>query len=351
MTGLIVRKLGQEHVRWSESSERAWDGLTTAGMGRMAHGAWLRVAILSVGLTVVGVVSALAGRSEPGWSGKVVGVSDGDTIKVMRDGRAVKVRLHGVDTPETGQPFGKAAKRVTSLLVYGKVVRVVPVDRDRYGRVVARVALGRGKWLDHALLRAGVAWHYRRYSKDPVLARLEREARQVRRGLWADASPQAPWAWREQRRERGKTPGSVRGPSTAKPRPGAAHQAQGDPRTQAAPIQGNTSSKRFHRRGCPGYGCKHCTRTFQSAKEARRAGFTPCGTCFRASAGQGSAPRPPAASPAAPPDGPLHGNTNSKKYHRPACPAYRCKHCTRRFTDEATARAAGYAPCGRCGHR
>jgi endonuclease YncB( thermonuclease family) len=61
-----------------------------------------------------------------GFSGKVVGVSDGDTITVLRDRTPVKIRLRGIDCPETGQDFGSRAKSVASELAFGKVVTVHP---------------------------------------------------------------------------------------------------------------------------------------------------------------------------------------------------------------------------------
>lgn len=87
------------------------------------------------------------GRSSPSTSdgrvgehaGRVVGVSDGDTITVLVDRREVRVRLAEIDTPEHGQPYGTRAKQVLAELVFGKQVRVAEVDRDRYGRVVGRV--------------------------------------------------------------------------------------------------------------------------------------------------------------------------------------------------------------------
>ena len=54
------------------------------------------------------------------WSGKVVGVADGDTITVLRNKKQVKIRLYGIDTPERGQAFGKKAKQFTSDMVFGK---------------------------------------------------------------------------------------------------------------------------------------------------------------------------------------------------------------------------------------
>jgi len=75
------------------------------------------------------------------FTGKVVGVSDGDTIKVMRQGRAVKVRLHGIDCPEKRQPFGTRAKQYTSHMAFGNEVTVQVKTTDRYGRTVGEVIL------------------------------------------------------------------------------------------------------------------------------------------------------------------------------------------------------------------
>mgnify|MGYP001765834058 CR=1 FL=1 len=122
-------------------------------------------------------------------------VHDGDTISVMQEGRAVRIRLHGIDCPELHQPFGRAAKQTASSLVFKRDVRVVPVDVDAYGRLVADVYLG-SLHVNLELVRRGFAWHYTRYSRDAALAAAEREARSARRGLWADSDPIPPWAWR-----------------------------------------------------------------------------------------------------------------------------------------------------------
>ena len=72
-------------------------------------------------------------------------------------------------------------------------------DHDRYARIVADVRLPDGRSLNREMVRAGLAWSYRRYSNDPELAGLEAEARAARLGLWADPHPVAPWAWRSNR--------------------------------------------------------------------------------------------------------------------------------------------------------
>ena len=91
------------------------------------------------------------------WSGKCVGIADGDTIRVMHQGKAERIRLYGIDCPERGQDFGTRARKFTSDMVFGKVVDVEPVERDRYGRTVAWVSVD-GKSLNRELLRAGLGW-------------------------------------------------------------------------------------------------------------------------------------------------------------------------------------------------
>ncbi len=79
------------------------------------------------------------------FSGKVVGVNDGDSIRVMRNGKAEPVRLQGIDCPEKRQPFGTRAKQFTSEMVFGKDVTVKETGRDRYGRTLGDVMLSDGR--------------------------------------------------------------------------------------------------------------------------------------------------------------------------------------------------------------
>ncbi len=134
------------------------------------------------------------------FTGRVVGVSDGDTITVLHNGKGERIRLHGIDCPEKRQAFGNRAKQFTSTLVFGNTVTVQVMDRDRYGRTVAEVLLPDGRSLNRELVRAGLAWMYRRYTNDQSLSDLEEEARVARRGLWADPNPIAPWKWRIMRK-------------------------------------------------------------------------------------------------------------------------------------------------------
>jgi endonuclease YncB( thermonuclease family) len=146
------------------------------------------------------------------FTGQVIGVTDGDTISVLRAGRREVVRLLGIDAPERRQAYGERAKQHAAALAFGKVVAVEAPGRDRHGRLLAEVRLPDGRSLNQELVRAGAAWWFRRYSTDPTLARLEAEARGARRGLWSDPAPVPPWEHRRGRRldavpERRRAPG------------------------------------------------------------------------------------------------------------------------------------------------
>jgi micrococcal nuclease len=128
--------------------------------------------------------------------GRVVGVTDGDTLTVLRTRQAERVRLQGVDAPEKRQAYGERARRFTADLAFDRTVTVRTAGRDRNGRLLGEVVLPDGRSLNQELVRAGYAWWFRKYSRDGRLARLEEEARAGRRGLWADRSPEAPWDFR-----------------------------------------------------------------------------------------------------------------------------------------------------------
>jgi micrococcal nuclease len=97
-----------------------------------------------------------------------------------------------------GQAFGTTAKKFTGDLAFGKTVNVRVRDIDRYHRMVAEITLPDGRMLNQGLVRAGLAWWYRKYAKsDAELHRLETEAREAKRELWADPNPVPPWEWRK----------------------------------------------------------------------------------------------------------------------------------------------------------
>lgn len=124
-------------------------------------------------LTFAYIVLAAAGfaQSQQDYEGLVVAITDGDTIKVMHDGVAERVRLNGIDCPEKKQPFGTKASQFTGELAFQKVVTVQVKGKDRYGRTIADVLLPDGRILNHEVVKAGFAWWYRKYApRDEVLA-------------------------------------------------------------------------------------------------------------------------------------------------------------------------------------
>ncbi|MFY7953916.1 MAG: thermonuclease family protein [Armatimonadaceae bacterium] len=210
------------------------------------------------------------------FSGRVVGVSDGDTITVLASGnRQVKVRLDGIDAPESRQDYGQRAKQLASDLVFGKQVTVTTKERDRYGRTVGSVTVG-GVDVNLAMVSAGMAWWYRQYAPgNAALERAESSARAARRGLWASSSPVPPWEFR--RGGRGSSSGvlfpggSAKGRSGGGDVPGAA-----TPAPSAASLYRTTSGKKYHRDGCSGL---RRSRIPVSLSEAVSLGLGPCGLC------------------------------------------------------------------------
>lgn len=149
---------------------------------------------------------ALAAISLPAtaaqFTGKVVGVADGDTLTVLTAGNVqVKVRLSAIDAPEKAQPFGTRSKQALSDLCFGKTAVVESSKKDRYGRTVGAV-LCDGKSVEAEMLRSGMAWVYRQYAKGRwELYAIEDAAKSAKRGLWADPNPVPPWEWRKAKRK------------------------------------------------------------------------------------------------------------------------------------------------------
>ena len=90
------------------------------------------------------------------FSGKVVGVTDGDTKTVMHNGKGERIRLHGIDCPEKRQAFGNRGKQFASALVFGKTVTVQDHGRHRYGRTIGDVILPDGRIVNWELVKAGM---------------------------------------------------------------------------------------------------------------------------------------------------------------------------------------------------
>lgn len=139
-------------------------------------------------------------------SGRVVGVSDGDTVTVLTaEHHQFKIRLSGIDAPEKKQPFGARSRETLSRQIFGQAVTVEWFKTDRYGRILGKIEID-GIDANLEQVREGSAWVYTQYLRElPVEDRklyleAQRLAKAERRGLWLDDQPEPPWQWRRETR-------------------------------------------------------------------------------------------------------------------------------------------------------
>lgn len=157
-------------------------------------------------ISIVFLLLSLTSSAET-ISGRVVGISDGDTVTVLDSANTqYKIRLSGIDAPEKKQPFGQVAKKTLSDLIYDKHVDVSYSKSDRYQRVLGKILLA-NQDVNLEMLKSGMAWHYKKYQKEqPFEDRIsyhnaETAARNQKRGLWVETNPIAPWDFRKAKRE------------------------------------------------------------------------------------------------------------------------------------------------------
>lgn len=210
-----------------------------------------------------------------GMTGTLDTVIDGDLITILNRGKEVEVRLYGVDAPEKTQPFGQNAKNFIGAMASDKELWVKTIRKDTNGRTVGLV-FANGINLNEQLVSQGYAWVLRQECATESFCaewvRLETNAKDSRKGLWANTNPAPPWEHRKNR------PGSSGGkaielagvPSipvkTATDGPAAYH--------------GDTGSRLFHSAGCKDFNCPKCTVSFQSITEALDAGYRPHRDCI-----------------------------------------------------------------------
>lgn len=263
------------------------------------------------------------------FTARVVGVHDGDTISVFDGTKQTKIRLEGVDCPEEGADFSQRAKQFTSDLVFGKDVQIIGKELDRYDRLVARVTVNE-RDTSLALVEAGLAWHYKYYSDDPVLAAGEIIARAKKLGVWSLPNPIPPWETRVGTQARSLLESSA-----------------------AARYHGNSKSRVYHSPGCQHYTCANCTVQLSSKEEAARVGFRPHEQCVGSAAVAQSA-RPLMSSAPSSPSGAnssgtmYHGNQDSRVYHAPGCQHYSCKNCVVVLSSKEEAGQRGFRPHSQC---
>lgn len=225
------------------------------------------MAVRTIGILAAAVI-ALACVTPAGaamvLSGRVVAVADGDTL-TLRDAsrRPQRIRLAAIDAPESDQPFGAQATEALTALCLGRHARAHAAGRDHYGRVVATVHCN-GTNVNAELVRRGLAWVDRQHARrDASLADLEQAARMARRGLWSDAAPIAPWAWRRAEQ-------SAAGTQRAPP-----------PSDKRGAIRGNRRSNIYHLPDCPSHAAVTPANrvSFRTEREAVAAGYRKAANC------------------------------------------------------------------------
>lgn len=139
--------------------------------------------------------------------GKVISITDGDTFKILDAAKQQhRIRILGIDAPEKGQPYSKAAKKHLSQLIAKKTVCLEPSETDKYQRTISKVILNDVD-IGLALINSGYAWHYKKYmSNQPeadqaLYAAGELQAKLSVIGLWSEPNPVPPWDWRTGKRK------------------------------------------------------------------------------------------------------------------------------------------------------
>ena len=214
---------------------------------------------------LLGILALAAAGDE---AGTVLRVVDGDTLQIRIGGKAEKVRLIGVDTPESVDPrrpvqhFGKEAAEFTRRLASGSRVTLRAEDgapgRDKYDRLLRYVFLPDGRLLNAEIIRLGYGHAYTRYpfSRMKEFRVYERQAREKGLGLWAGGAP---------------------GERPAVSQPGSSAREES--------CVGSLRGRIYHRPACVRAGRIDPDNriAFADSREASAAGYQPCKLCLRRS--------------------------------------------------------------------
>jgi len=179
---------GKPSVKWVDP----WTGLRPAGLLKRR----LPGKPLWVLLAVLFFLGAAAGHATPlrTVTATITRITDGDTVQaVTPEGTKLKVRLYGIDAPETakgkipGEPFSNASRKHLAALVNQQTVTLEIRDIDRYRRMVAVLWLAERN-VNQEMIAAGMAEAYREYLKPPYripFLQAEQEAKTQGKGIWS----------------------------------------------------------------------------------------------------------------------------------------------------------------------
>jgi endonuclease YncB( thermonuclease family) len=168
----------------------------------------IRIPTLLATVVCISLLAAAPPKVTETFTAKVIGVSDGDTLKVLRNNEQITIRLEGIDAPEVRQSFGTRSKQALSQMAFGATATIRKTGEDRFGRTLGFVEVN-GVAVNSKMIEDGWAWHYKKYNDDRKLAELENQARKSKSGLWADPTlPLSPWEFRARSKITQDTPPS-----------------------------------------------------------------------------------------------------------------------------------------------
>jgi endonuclease YncB( thermonuclease family) len=237
---------------------------------------WAAGRVECIALVVFLLSAAQAALAQETLAGRVVGVTDGDTITVLGSANTrYTIRLAGIDAPEHNQAFGQRSKQNLSRLVFGEKVTLDCGKEESYGRLVCKVMVpngsegGRDACLEQ--VRDGMAWHYKQFQDEQTIgdrqlyAAAEDAAHEARLGLWSDAHPIPPWDFRH-----GTTSPLLYDTNGHRVASG-----------QVGPVVGNRRSHIYEWPGCPYYDeiSPKNRVPFESGQAAAQAGYRPARNC------------------------------------------------------------------------
>lgn len=132
--------------------------------------------------------------------GKVIKVSDGDTITILKNNEKTKIRLYGIDAPEKAQNYGIKSLDVLNKMIFNKIVEVEVKSKDRYGRTVGVIYFNNIN-INLYMVETGNAWWYKQYAKNEIeYKKAEESAKERKIGLWNESNFLSPWEYRKNKR-------------------------------------------------------------------------------------------------------------------------------------------------------
>lgn len=129
------------------------------------------------------------------YTGTIIRVIDGDTFIFQTNEGSMKIRLQGIDAPESNQDFGKESTTFLNQYV-NKTASIIYKGTDKYDRILAYLVIQNIN-INRLIIRKGLAWHYNYFSSDTSFANAQKLAKVDKTGLWAYPNPTAPWDWRK----------------------------------------------------------------------------------------------------------------------------------------------------------